>query len=262
VSLWRRRQLFEFQDQPWFPDVIREGQVEVLSRATRSSGLADALVPAFADLVDETRPRAILDLCSGGGGPVVALLEAVAASGRRPPPVLLSDLYPNPAAWGRLRDRWPERVDFVTEPVDATQLPASVDAELVTIVNALHHFPMDTVEAIIDQVTGRGASLFAAEGFPRSLLRAAAMWPALGIAWARNPFSCPHGGRAKALWSFGVPVLTVTGMWDWFASALRIHEPDELLAVARRIAPQYRWSTGAGWYPPWGKAWHLSGTPR
>ena len=262
MSWWKRRQLFEFQDQRWFPDVIREGQVEILSAATRSSGLARALVPAFAETVEQIRPERILDLCSGAGGPVVALTEALEASGRRAPEVLLSDLYPNLDAWQRLRARTPTRVQLEPRPVDATALPPHLDAELITIVNALHHFPPTTVHAIIEQITSRGAALFAAEGFPRSVLRAAAMLPALGLAWARNPWICQRGGPTKALCSFAVPVLTATGMWDWFASAMRIHEPADLLEAARRAAPSYRWRCGSAPYPPWGKAVYLTGAPR
>lgn len=264
MSLWRRRQLFEFQDQPWFPDVLREGQVEILSLATERSGLAQALAPAFADFVAQAGPGPILDLCSGGGGPVVALLQALANGGHVVPPVVLSDLFPKIDAWRALCARLPAGldVDFVPRPVDATRLGSDLDARAVTIVNGLHHFPQEKVHAIIAQVAARGAALFVSEGFPRSVLRASALVPALGLSWLENPFRCAARGPQKALWSFGLPVLTVTGLWDWLASALRIHEPAELLATARSAAPHHRWSGGEAPFAGWGQAIYLAGLPR
>lgn len=258
----KRRQLFEFQDQPWFPDLVREGQVEILSMATRESGLARAVTPAFSRLIETVGPEAVLDLCSGAGGPVVHLLEALAESGATVPPVLLSDLYPNVPAWERLRARWPERVDFVPRPVDATRIPADLDGHVVTIINGLHHFPLETAHTILGEVTRRGSALFVVEGFPRSFWRSSAMAPTLGMGLLKNPLRCERGGLAKALLSFALPLLTVTGLWDWFASTLRIHEPAELIRAARLIGPDYDWEHGAAWYPPWGKALYLSGIPR
>ncbi|MBI4705050.1 MAG: hypothetical protein HY744_28420 [Deltaproteobacteria bacterium] len=77
----KRRQLFEFQDQPWFPDLVREGQVEILSLATRFSGLSAALASAFDRAVQDAGGGPVLDLCSGGGGPVVQLAHELARRG-------------------------------------------------------------------------------------------------------------------------------------------------------------------------------------
>ncbi len=257
----KRRQLFEFQDEPWFPSVAREGLVEILSLGIRYSGLARALAPAFARVVERVDEPRVLDLCSGAGGPVVLLLEALAARGEPLPRVLLSDLYPNVAAWTRLREQWPDHVDFVAEPVDATRIPSELPGGVVTIVNGLHHFPLSVAREVIAEVARRRAALFVAECFPRDLLRGAAFLPAAGLGFLVNPWVCERHGLLKAALSVPLPLLAATGLWDWLASVMRIHEPAELAVVAREVAPDYRWETGSAAFAPLGKAVYLVGLP-
>ncbi len=258
----KRRQLFEFQDKPWFPDLIREGQIEILSHANRISGFASAFAAAFAEGFVRTQGP-ILDICSGAGGPVTLMLDALARQGAELPRVLLSDLYPKIPAWRRLRAQWPDHLDFVPHPVDATDLPPDLDGQVVTIVNGLHHFPIELVRAIIASVIRRGSAMFIAEAFPRSFLRSSVYLLPLGMAMVQNPFICERHGLAKALLSLPpLPLLSATGVWDWFASTLRIHEPEELSAVARPLSADYEWLPGAAEFPPWGKAVYLWGFPK
>jgi ubiquinone/menaquinone biosynthesis C-methylase UbiE len=257
----RRLQLFEFHDEPWYPEPLRALVREVLDRADRTTGFAGALAEPFAEALRDSGARQVLDLCSGAGGPVVLVAQAMADRGLAPPQVVLSDLYPHVEAWQRLRDRHPGWLDFVESPVDATRLPADTfargRAELVTVINALHHLPEPAVAAMLAEVTRRGASIFVAEGFPRSLARATAYLPAL-VAAVPAALSRTRSQRLLKLW-LAVTVLPVTGGWDWFASALRVHEPAELIEVARTIAPGYRWRHGAAPFPPWGRAVYLVG---
>ena len=258
----RRRQLFEFHDEAWFPDLIREGQLEILAMANRTSGFSSAIAEPLAGVLDQTAARTVLDLCSGAGSPVITVLEALADTGRDGPELLLSDLYPKLDGWREQQANSRVPLAFVERPVDATNIPEDIDAELVTVVNALHHFPFDVAVKMIEAVTRRGSALFIAEAFPRNLFFASAYLPPLGLAWLKNPFVCERRGLAKALLSFPLPAITLTGLWDWLVSALRIHEPEELAEAARSIAPDYQWSCGASPYGPWGRAVYLSGVPQ
>jgi hypothetical protein len=134
---------------------------------------------------------------------------------------------------------------------------------VVTIINALHHFPLATVRAIMASVIRRGAAMFIAEAFPRSFWRSSVYLLPLAVGAAQNPFVCERHRLAKALLSLPpLPLLTVTGIWDWFASTLRIHEPEELVAVASSLSADYEWHPGAVAFPPWGQAVYLWGFPQ
>lgn len=253
----RRRQLIEFHEEPWYPEILRELQREILHLANDYTGFAEALSRPFAKVLRESGAQSVLDLCSGAGGPVVLLARSLEQSGETPPRVLLSDLYPHVEDWRALKSHHSAWLDYVEQPVDVTQLPESVEGELVTIVNALHHFPPEMARTIIDEVTGRGSSIFVAEGFPRSVFRATAYLPSLIRAIPVALLTTRHRKLAKL--AATVSLLPMTGGWDWFASALRIHEPAELVHTAREIAPHYHWSYGAEPFPPWGRAVYLAG---
>jgi hypothetical protein len=255
----RRRQLFEIHEMPWCPDLYREASVEVLNLANKWSGFARALAPAFAEALGES--RTVLDLCSGAGGPVTLMLGELEALGRQLPLVMLSDLFPNVDSWQRLCERWPGNLDFVSHPVDATAIPAELEGDMVTVVNALHHFPPEIVGRLIAEVAGRGSTLFVAEAFPRSVLRASAYIPWLLAAAAANPFIAAERRLGKALISFGVPLIPIGGGWDWLASTIRIHQPEELVELGRAAAPHYTWSHGETPFPPWGRATFVVGRP-
>lgn len=252
----RRRQLIELHDLPWYPDLLREAQVEILDQANHFVGLAKVLADPFSALLDETGAEAVLDLCSGAGGPVIQLGQELEARGRPAPRVILSDLYPKLDAWQDLSEahRW---VDFSAAPVDATALPDELEGQVVTIINGLHHFPLEQVQKIFGSVIERGASIFVGEGFPRSVLRATAYLPSLALAL---PTALARTQRRRgAKFAASLTVLPPLGLWDWLVSALRIHEPAELAALGRAMAPDYRWTQGELRLALWGRAGYLSG---
>ncbi|MBM4318999.1 MAG: class I SAM-dependent methyltransferase [Deltaproteobacteria bacterium] len=259
----RRCQLFEFEDLPWFPDPVRAAIVELLGAAHRRTGLGAALVPSFLRVLEASGCRSVLDLCSGAGGPVTLLLEALQAEGRPLPRVLLSDLYPRLEPWTMLKQRWGAQLDFVPRPVDATALPGELldgpDGKLVTVVSALHHFPEEMVRALLGELAVHGAAIYVAECFPRSLLRASAYLPALLSELAVGSQQLRRAGPLRALLYH--PLALLGGLWDYFASILRIHEGEELLQLARRIAPHYSWGHGLAPFPPWGRALYFWGIP-
>ena len=253
----RRLQLIEFHEEPWYPEAMREIQREILHLANEHTGFAAALSEPFLEVLRETGASTVLDLCSGAGGPIVLVVRSLEAHGVRPPKVLLSDLYPNVEDWRRLRDQHPSWLDFVEEPLDATSIPGTIGGDLVTIVNALHHFPAEGVRGVIEGAVRREASIFIAEGFPRSVLRATAYLPSLLRAIPEALRTTSGRKLEKILLSFSV--LPVTGGWDWLASALRIHEPAELVELGRDVAPHYRWRHDFVPFPPWGRAVYAVG---
>src|SRR5450432_1253686 len=119
-----RVQLFEFEDLPWFPGVVRECMTDFLSFLGRRgkvvySGFAARLGAALAATGDDT----ILDLCSGGGGPALTIAELLRECTRRPLRVVLTDLYPNLPRLERARAEGLGRVEYSRAPVDATGVP-------------------------------------------------------------------------------------------------------------------------------------------
>ncbi len=247
-----RLHLFEFNDQAWLPEVLREGMIESLSRALRLGRVYDRIpFAAFARRLGADRA---LDLCSGAGEPAAILGRGTGVR------FTLSDLFPNVAAFEALAAR--AGVDFVAEPVDATAVPDRLDHPIRTVVSAFHHFRPGLARGILAAAVRDGKAVFIVEGFPRSLLRYAAILPALFAGGTVNPFLAERGRLAKFLLTFVVPLIPVLGMFDGLVSALRIHSRAELEAMVADLPGDYVWEYGTAPYPPWGRATWFAGLPR
>ncbi len=64
----KRLHLFEFEDQVWFPSLLRNYMTGFLRHATLKLGLDRPLVSLLQRFLDSTHQSKIIDLCSGGGG--------------------------------------------------------------------------------------------------------------------------------------------------------------------------------------------------
>ncbi|HEY4105360.1 MAG TPA: class I SAM-dependent methyltransferase, partial [Polyangiaceae bacterium] len=163
-----RVQLFEFEDLPWFPQVVRECMTDFLSFLGQHGGavyrdFAERLAAALAETGDDT----ILDLCSGGGGPAIAIAELLRARGADSLRVVLTDLYPN---LPRLERAWREglgRVEYHNQPVDATAVPESLHGFRL-ICNAFHHLPPQAARKCLADAVKQGQGIAVVEIVDRS----------------------------------------------------------------------------------------------
>ncbi len=252
----------EFNDQPWLPEVMRESVTEVLGRAIRWGRYLDGVAPVFQAFLQRAGSDRILDLCAGSGEPVCVLLGALAKAGHPLPDLMLCDLFPNVLAMERSASRFPGKVAWVSDPVDATCVPPELSRPIRTYVNCLHHFEPALVRNLFADCVRAGSSLFVIESFPRSFLRAAALAPSLLASAIANPFVAPRSRLAKAAITFGGPLVAL-GAFDILASACRIHTPEELTAIGQEVdGGAYEWSHGFAPFPFGGKAMWFSGVPR
>ena len=75
-----RLQLFELEDQPWLPHLLRCRITDYLAAITERTRPYAAVLPALTASVAQAPDPLIRDFCSGGGGPWPALLPALASA--------------------------------------------------------------------------------------------------------------------------------------------------------------------------------------
>src|ERR1019366_4309169 len=132
--------LFEHNDSKLAPIALRETVIEALGRTLEWGRVLRNLAPAFARFLDRAGTREVLDLCSGTGSPAAILVREMEDAGLAPAHFLLTDLQPHPDTWARLASEHRPWIDFVPEPIDATQIPDSVgQGRARVIINAFHH---------------------------------------------------------------------------------------------------------------------------
>ena len=259
-----RVHLFEFEDQPWFPRILRDAGTAFLELASRVAGHSASLAPKLEQTLAAAGEKRIVDLCSGGAGPVAEIVDVLARRGTEVH-ALLTDFYPNEGSLARVCARSAGRITWRREPVDATRVPREL-AGVRTIFNALHHFRPEAARRIlIDAAEARRPiAIFEVIGrAPLSLV---------GIAFAPLFFALSLPFLRPFHWSwipltYLVPILPLFVLWDGVVSCFRIYSPRELRALVdsleQRNRDAYIWDIGqirlAG--PPV-DATYLTGVPR
>jgi hypothetical protein len=259
-----RVHLFELEDQPWFPRVLRDAGTAYLELAARVSGHSSALAPKLEEALARAGEKRIVDLCSGGAGPVAEVVDALAVRGVDVR-ALLTDFYPNEGSLARAAARSAGRIDWSRQPVDATHVPREL-AGLRTIFNAFHHFRPAMARGIIADAAAAHRPIAIFEIVGRSLI------PMLGILMAPLMFglALPFLRPFRWIWvpfTYLVPVLPLFVLWDGLVSCLRVYSPRELEGLVASLEPRHRdaydWEIGRIRLPgPPVYATYLVGVPR
>ncbi|HEY2409003.1 MAG TPA: class I SAM-dependent methyltransferase [Polyangiaceae bacterium] len=239
----RRAQLFEFEDLPWFPGMVRECMTDFLSFMGRRGHIAyRAFAPRFRSALDATADDTIVDLCSGGGGPALAIRELVSEE-QGSLSVVLTDLYPNVPRLARMQAEGGGSVHFRVEPVDATAVPESLDGFRL-ICNGFHHLPPDSARACLADAVGQRRGIAVVELASRSAPSILGIVVGTLALLAVTPFIRPVT-LPRLLLTYLVPVVPLCTAWDGVVSCLRAYEPEELHELVNSLpANDYVWDIG------------------
>jgi hypothetical protein len=213
----------------------------VTSRPTicSSSRSASGSIARWRRALDEGRTSAIVDLCSGGSGPLLGLVTDLAAEGR-PVHATLTDLFPNLAAFEKIAAASGGLVGYEREPVDARRVPARL-AGLRTIFNGFHHFRPADARAVLHAAASARQPIAIFEVSERSLRTLPVVLTPIFV-WLATPFMRPFTWR-RFLWTYIVPLVPFTCLWDGIVSQLRAYTVAELRALCDG-SPPMRWEAG------------------
>lgn len=236
----RRFQLLELEDQPWFPRSIRDLATDYLQFVQTALRFDEAMTPLVKRLMEETGTTRIVDLCSGGSGPLLLLARDLAAAGV-PVRVTMTDLYPNVPAFEEIAARSDGRIGFEATPIDARQVPPAL-AGLRTLFNGFHHFKPDDARDVLHAAAAARQPIAIFEVSERrwSTLIAILLTPL--FVWIATPFMRPFRWR-RLFWTYLLPMVPFTCLWDGVVSQLRAYTLDELRALCEGSAPM-RWQLG------------------
>jgi hypothetical protein len=243
-----RLQLFELEDQRWFPDVLRRGLTDYLTAIAARTKPYAAVVPALESHLKAESAPLIRDYCSGAGGPWLELLPTLckAAPGLR---LQLTDAYPNSDALMRFPANAP--VTYRTTALSATDAWPR-DASLATFFSAFHHFPPNEARKILRSANATRTPVAIFEVTHRSVLALVAMCLVPVAVLLLTPTIRPLRWW-RLLFTYLVPVLPLAVWWDGVVSCWRTYRPDELLALADDASDgDMEWHAGE---------WRMTGQP-
>lgn len=246
----QRRQLLEIEDQPWCPAAIRNAVTDYLQFLIEFAQ-PYAVAPLLRTALNQAGERRILDLASGAGGPWRHLRQQLEQSGVTVS-VLLSDKYPNNAATERLVRSGAEEIRYLSEPIDATSVPAELPG-FRTLFSSFHHFSPAEARAVLQDAVAqnRGIGVFEAlERSPRYMVLACLNGLLIFIL---TPCIRPFGW-SRLLWTYLLPAVPLILILDGLVSCLRAYTPDELRELASSVRGSgYTWEVGTAR----GRSWPL-----
>jgi hypothetical protein len=145
-----RLHLFELEDQPWFPDLLRRGLTGYLATITARTAPYASVVAPLTQLLRAQRAPRVRDFCSGAGGPWPQLLPALTDA--VPSLTLeLSDAFPNIAALDHFASG--ASVSYRRTPLRATDAWPTDATTLATFFSSFHHFRPADARAILRQAS-------------------------------------------------------------------------------------------------------------
>ena len=206
----------------------------------------EAVGPLLQRALLATGATQIVDLCAGGGGPWLRLGKSLKTGEGQPAAILLTDLYPHPVV---IDDRSTSagQIRWVTTPIDATQLPATVTG-LRTLFTAFHHFPPHQARAILQDAVNAGQGIAIFEQTARTPLAVLFMVLLPWLALIAVPMSRPWR-LSRLFWTFIIPVIPLVLWVDGIVSCLRTYSAAELAQLVAALAPSptgltYEWQIG------------------
>jgi hypothetical protein len=261
----KRLNIFEFEDQTWFPAWLRQCMTLYLVRVHHLLKTELAVSQLLAALLRLNGATQLVDLCSGAGGPMV---EAWASLRKTPAwrrlGLVLTDLYPNTLAARSLTSRRLEGLEYRAEPVDARRVPENL-AGVRTLICSLHHLSPQAVVGVLADALASGQPILVVEMAGRRL-PLWAWWLTLPFGFLMvlllTPFVRPLG-PGQLFFTYVVPILPLCLAWDGAASNLRCYSEAELRAILAGLEKE-GWSWKIGRWRPRGfpmRMLYLVGTP-
>ncbi|MCO4744098.1 MAG: class I SAM-dependent methyltransferase [Proteobacteria bacterium] len=250
-----RWHLFEIEDQPWCPSVLRDAGTAYITKFVELGGLFEGVMPKLAPLFENAESG--VDLCSGSGGPARLLVAAMHARGRSVR-MYCTDLYPNLPGLRHEASR-SGGLTIVETPVDATAVPADLVGPR-TLFNAFHHFRPPVARGILEDAVRAGQPIAVVEFVGRQLHAIPGMLGVPFAVLAMVPFLRPFRWSWVPL-TYLFPLIPLFVQWDGVVSCLRVYSPDELRELVVGL-DEFEWDIGTFPLPFPGYGTYLVGTPK
>jgi len=239
----KRLHLFEFEDQKWFPGILREYVTEILRYANNLVNSYMLSLPLIKEALEHSKDNKIVDLCSGAIGPWDQLYKELVAS-YGAVALTLTDKYPSNEMCDRhYNDINKGNVTYLTESIDARNIPKHLQG-MRTLFSGLHHFREEDVMKILTNAVNENNAIGIFEYTQRK------GWAVVGALLSPlfvvcvTPFLRPVT-FARFFLTYIIPIIPVVFLWDAIVSCLRSYSLEELEKFTMDLKKEeYVWKVG------------------
>lgn len=210
--------LFEFEDLPWFPQLLRGYMTDYLQFIFTKFNMYEPVVHELQKLIEKRSSTAIVDLCSGSGGPVISIQNAFLKYYNKHIPIILTDKF-IPAEIIKLL---PKGITYHKDPVDAKSIPKGLKG-LRTMFSSLHHFTAEEIKLIISNSSLSSEPFAFFDSGNKSILMILSIivfHPILMFLF--TPFIKPFS-LGRVLFTYLIPLVMFFTIWDGIISILNLH---------------------------------------
>lgn len=219
-----RIHLFEFEDQKWFPDFLRNYGTDFLQFLSNKTQMYKSIVPVLDKLLTKNKTNQIIDLASGGGGGLL-WLNSVLRENHPDLKILLTDYYPNLPAFIHTKEQ-ADNIDFYSQAVDAREVPKELKG-LRTQFLSLHHFKPEDAKKILQNAVDDKTPIAIFEAQERSVPSIIAMLLSPISVLLATPFIRPFK-IGRIVFTYFIPIVPLFVMWDGVVSSLRTYSVKEM----------------------------------
>lgn len=258
----RRYHLIEFEDYKWFPDSVRDGITDYLRFFITTFNLYKPIVPYIKELLENTGSDTIIELGSGGGGGIEKILKQLDEISSMKPKVMLTDFYPNLTAFKMIEARSRSRINYVSEPVDASNVPEKFKG-VRTLFSAFHHFNPQQAKNVLKDAVRKKSAIGVFDGAERKFryilgVIASTLAFIFFVPLFTEPFRL-----SRLFFTYIIPLIPLFALFDGIVSMLRMYTPDELLEMAHEAGDDnYIWKSGKAKYKLGAYIVYLIGYPK
>lgn len=241
----KRIHLFEFNELNWFPKTWRNLFTDFLSYFESVEKIYTPVANLLTPIIEKSEKFSIIDLCSGAGAPIFTIINAAESNIYDKIQVILTDRYPNIAAFALIAKKSKGKIKFIDKPVDATNVPAGIQG-FRTFFSAFHHFKEEAALAIISDAVNKNQGIGIFEYTERNLLLRLIFYfiPLQFSLFLNTPLVRPFSWQ-RLLWTYLIPVVPLMFFWDGIVSCLRSYSECELNKFIKHFEKyKYSWEIG------------------
>ncbi|MFS4469652.1 hypothetical protein [Maribacter sp. 2210JD10-5] len=237
-----RVHLFEFEDQKWFPDFLRNYGTDFLQFLSNKVKIYKPAVPILQKGLEKSNTNTIIDLGSGGGGGWLWLNEEL----KKTNPdikIVLTDYYPNIPAF-KTTAALADNFEYISDAVDARDVPENLKG-LRTQFLSLHHFRPKDALLILQNAVDSESSIGIFEAQERSIPSVLAMiFSPLSVLFT-TPFIKPFKW-GRLLFTYIIPIVPLFVLWDGIVSCFRTYSIKEMNGLIDQLQRKenFEWEVG------------------
>lgn len=255
----KRKQLFEFEDQSWFPAFLRNYLTDFLQFISNQFDIYRNVTPLLSELVKKDGNNTIVDLASGGGGGLYRLSNRLKE--QHPDlKIILTDYYPNLKAFEYVCKQSTNFI-YEKESVDARKVPERLKGVRTQFLS-LHHFREADAVQILQNAVDSQTPIALFESQERNIKSVFAMILSPINVLLMTPFIRPFS-LGRLVFTYLVPFVPLFVMLDGILSALRTYTIPEMNELISRVEghDKFDWKVGKQKSSPVGIL-YLIGSPK